>query len=333
MDVAPYPLTFEPILMGKVWGGRHLERFGKQLPPEIRIGESWEVADLPVTSPSGAGGGAARSIIANGPLAGRSLHDALGMWREELVGVHWGAAPDFPLLVKLLDASEHLSVQVHPTADYVASHPGAFVKTESWVVLHAEPGAMLYKGLRPGADRSDLAAAVTAGTLPEVLEAFPATPGECHHLPSGTVHALGAGIVVAEFQSPSDTTFRLYDWAVEYGRAGRSLHIDAALEAMTEHPPPPVTSLPATQAVGVLASTERYLLQMAYVAPGTTLDLDPMACSVVMPTAGRPTLVAQSVQLALGPGTTAVVPAAAPHPVLHGGDLPATVLIATLTAT
>jgi hypothetical protein len=130
--------VFEPILLEKVWGGRRLERYGKKLPPGKLIGESWEVADLPATSESGAGGGPARSVIANGALAGRTLHDALELWGEGLLGPKppWPGGA-YPLLVKFLDARENLSVQVHPSPAYAAAHPGAHLKTECWYVLQA----------------------------------------------------------------------------------------------------------------------------------------------------------------------------------------------------
>ena len=139
-------------------------------------------------------------------------------------------AGGFPLLVKYLDAREHLSVQVHPSPDYAKSHEGAHLKTESWLILDADEGAMLYKGLKPGTSGADLQRAIESGTVPDLLIAEPAVVGQCHTLPSGTVHALGAGVLVAEVQTPSDTTFRVYDWAKEYGRDGRELHIDQALE-------------------------------------------------------------------------------------------------------
>lgn len=227
---SPYPLVLTPILKPKVWGGRALERFGKQLPDSEPTGESWELADLDSTNPSGGGGDPAHSTIANGDLKGKTIRDAVELWGSALIDttkLHNGA---FPLLVKYLDAREHLSVQVHPSPAYADAHPDAHLKTESWVVLHAEPHAVLYKGLKPGTTKDDLRDAIEAGTVPVLLTQVPAVVGECHTLPSGTVHALGAGIVVAEVQTPSDTTYRVYDWAAEYGRAGRELHTDQAVE-------------------------------------------------------------------------------------------------------
>lgn len=308
---APYPLICRPILMEKVWGGRRLERFGKALPPGAFIGESWEVADLAATSVSGGGGGEARSVIANGPLAGGTLHEAIGLWGEALIGSA-RPTPDggFPLLVKYLDARENLSVQVHPSPSYAAAHPECHLKTECWYILEAEPGAVIYKGVKPGVTPESFARSIRAGTAVECLEAAPAVAGECHALPSGTCHALGAGVLVAEVQTPSDTTFRVYDW----GRAGRELHIEQALACIEFGPAPAATRVPDGQRCARLVSTEFFMLDIAHAAAA-----DPLTVGygngpfVVMCLSGGGRL--RSVEgrfedVRLGAGETALVPAA-----------------------
>ena len=231
--MALYPLLLEPIYKEKVWGGRALERFGRHLPggAGTRIGESWELADLDRTSPSGGGGGGAYSRIRNGPLSERFLHDALLDFGGELSG-GLRATRGFPLLVKYLDAREHLSVQVHPSPAYAADHPEAHLKSEAWYIVDAEPDAVLYKGVREGTTRESFARAIEEGTVEDLLIAVPAVPGECHYLPSGTCHALGGGVLVAEVQTPSDTTFRVYDW----GRTDRELHVEQALDCIDYGP-------------------------------------------------------------------------------------------------
>ncbi len=265
----PYPLTFEPILMPKVWGGRRLERYAKAMPPIASIGESWEITDLDQTSASGGGGGAARSVVRAGAMSGKTIHEVIEHWGTLLLGERLLASerikqeqgmPSFPLLVKYLDAREHLSVQVHPSPEYASAHADAFLKTESWHVIEAEEGSVIFKGLREGVTPERLREAIGAGTVPEVLRAVPAVVGECHTLPSGTVHALGAGVLVAEIQTPSDTTFRLYDWTREYDRPERELHIAQALECADFGPPiRPGTLSPETDR-GVVAETEFYRL-------------------------------------------------------------------------
>ena len=228
----PYPLVLTPILKEKVWGGRRLETLGKDLPEAVNVGESWELADLSATSPDGGGGGDARTVIDNGAMRGLTLHEAITAMGPNLLGnTRLTGSGDFPLLVKFLDARENLSVQVHPSPEYARDNPGppeAHLKTESWYVLDAEPGSVIYRGVAPGTSRDEFARCIREGTVEDVLIAHEAVPGEVHHLPSGTCHALGAGVMVAEVQTPSDTTFRVYDW----GRTHRTLHIEQALECI-----------------------------------------------------------------------------------------------------
>ena len=224
-------LTFHPILVTKPWGGRALERFGKTLPIGELVGESWEIADLPDGTATDAA--ESHSYVASGPQRGLALSALIATYGSDFLGTAT-AMPDgaFALLVKLLDANEHLSIQVHPNAEYVARHSGAALKTESWYVLDARPGAVLYKGFRDGVSIADVAATAGTPAIVELLQTFDARPGDFHHLPAGVVHALGAGVVVAETQTPSDTTFRIYDWTEEYGREPRTLHITEALETL-----------------------------------------------------------------------------------------------------
>ena len=231
-----YPLKFEPIYKPKVWGGRSLARLGKTLPggEDHGIGEAWELADLGSTSASGGGGGAERSVIVNGPLAGQTFHAAIDGYCADMLGdLPLNEQDAFPLLVKFLDAQENLSVQVHPSPEYAADHPEASIKHEAWYIVDAAPGAAIYKGVREGTTPSEFRAALEAGELEPLLVRHPVEPGQCHYLPSGTCHALGAGVVVAEVQTPSDTTYRVYDW----GRSGRELHIEEAMQCIHFGPP------------------------------------------------------------------------------------------------
>ncbi|MCH7901723.1 MAG: class I mannose-6-phosphate isomerase [Acidobacteria bacterium] len=309
-----YPLVLNPILKEKVWGGRRLEHYGKVLAAGSQVGESWEVADMPATSPSGGGGDEARSLILNGLLAGRQLHDAVVQWGSDLLGdVRLTPNGDFPLLVKFLDAREHLSVQVHPTAAYVAAHPGAHLKDESWYVVEAEPGAHLFKGLEDGVTRDTFIAAVAGGSVVELLKAWPAVPGDVYHLPSGTVHALGAGVLVAEVQTPSDTTFRIYDWAKEYSRAGRELHVEAALASMDFGPVAGPNRLPPGEGFARLVDTDHFSIWEVR-GPASLKPPAKEGCEVVMVLSGELTLDAVDesyTAVRLAAGSTAVLPAAA----------------------
>lgn len=224
-----YPLKFEPIFKRRIWGGRNLESMlGKRLPPQEPIGESWELADLEHD----------QSVVAAGPAAGRTLAQLVADWGTDLMGRASLFDGRFPLLIKFLDACDVLSVQVHPDEAYVQRHGGdARVKHEAWYVLHAQPDGCIYRGLKPGTDRPAFEAAVKAGNTRELLHHIPVKAGQSYYLPSGTVHALGAGVVVAEIQTPSDTTFRLFDWNrvdVATGRP-RDLHVAEALECIHFH--------------------------------------------------------------------------------------------------
>jgi len=212
------PLQFEPILKAKTWGGRKLAtRLGRELPGDGPFGESWEICGLP--------GNVSRAR--GGHLDGKTLNELVKENADALLGDAASATrEEFPLLIKYLDANEALSVQAHPRP------PAVDVKDEAWYIVDADEGAVVYIGLRPGVDLDALQAAAQRGDDPETyLNTFPANTGDCFCLPSGVVHALGAGILVAEVQTPSDTTYRLYDWGRldQRTKQPRELHVDQVL--------------------------------------------------------------------------------------------------------
>ncbi len=221
------PLRFRPILKARTWGGQALAGLGKTAPAGAPgpWGESWEIADLAPPVVDGV------SRVQGGAFDGCTLTELMRAHRRAVLGTVAASEGDrFPLLVKFLDAAQHLSVQVHPTAAYAARHPGAHLKTEAWVVLDAAPGAVIYRGLRPGTTPDAARAALADGSFRQLLLPQAVQAGDCIALESGLCHALGAGVVVAEVQTPSDTTFRLYDW--DRHDPARPLHLDAALECM-----------------------------------------------------------------------------------------------------
>ncbi len=187
-------------------------------------------------------------------MHGRSLREVVREFGAALLGgVSATSNGEFPLLVKFLDAREHLSVQVHPSAGYAAAHPGAHLKTECWYVLEAEAvngtPPVIFTGLKPGVTREQVAAALSGGEgegIVPLLQSVEARVGDCHTLPSGTLHALGAGVLVAEVQTPSDTTYRVYDWTREYGRAKRAMHVTEAMACIdfASLPPAPMRREP-----------------------------------------------------------------------------------------
>jgi mannose-6-phosphate isomerase len=232
------PVVLVPLFKEKPWGGRRLDTlFDKQLPGDKPIGESWEVVSLPGNE----------SVVRDGPLAGQTLAELVAQWGLDLLGPVSLFDGRFPLLVKFLDACDHLSVQVHPKPDPSDPHgwrPG--IKHEAWYILHAEPDAELYVGLNPNVSPEDVQRVANTPEMVNVLRTWQGRTGDCYYLPSGTLHALGKGLVVAEVQTPSDVTFRAYDWnRVGLDGQPRELHIDDALanirydvtEDMVRQPP------------------------------------------------------------------------------------------------
>jgi len=214
-----YPLKFHPIYKEKIWGGRNLKRlFGRRLPEGKRIGESWELADLKEGV----------SVVANGPAAGTTLTEITRQWGPRLLGPTKPTDDGrFPLLLKLLDANDMLSLQVHPDARAVAEiGPDAALKTECWYIVESRDG-VIYKGVRPGVRPEEFRRAIQTDTVQDVVRHIPVGGGDFHYLPAGTVHAIGAGLVIAEVQTPSDTTYRVTDW----GR-GREIHVERSMQCI-----------------------------------------------------------------------------------------------------
>lgn len=216
------PMRFRRRTLEKVWGGRRLERVpGIVLPPTQPIGESWEISDRDEEP----------SVVADGPLAGVKLRDLVARRRVELLGrARTTAGGRFPLLVKYLDTSQALSVQVHP----VASDPrtGEEAKTEAWYFLHAEPDSRVWLGLAPGATREAFTAAAGTRAIVDLVREWPVRAGDVAFVRGGTVHAIGAGVTVLEVQENSDTTHRLYDWdRVGLDGKPRPIHVEHALRS------------------------------------------------------------------------------------------------------
>jgi mannose-6-phosphate isomerase len=222
MPACDHILRFQPIFRRYLWGGRRLGAvLGKPIGPEDDYAESWELVDH----------GADQSVVRFGPLAGTTLGELVQKHGADLFGKGGASPRSFPLLMKLLDCNRTLSVQVHPNDEQAAKlTPPDLGKTEAWVVLAAEPGSKIYAGLKPGVTRDDLAAALAAGRCETMLHEFEPRVGDCVFIPAGTIHALGAGLLIAEIQQASDTTFRLFDWnRVDAQGQPRPLHIEQSL--------------------------------------------------------------------------------------------------------
>jgi mannose-6-phosphate isomerase len=215
-------IRFTPIYQSRVWGGRRMETLlGATLPDATTpFGEAWTVCDRPE----------APSVTADGV----SLHELWTQHREEVFGkaLVSSTSPTFPLLMKILDACDDLSIQVHPPASMAEALKGE-PKTEMWFIAHADPGAKIYAGLKPGATRADFETALANGTVADVVHVIEARTGECLFIPSGRVHAIGAGLLIYEIQQNSDTTYRVFDWnRVGLDGKPRALHVQESMQSI-----------------------------------------------------------------------------------------------------
>lgn len=220
------PFRFHSIYQPRIWGGQSMRTMlGRELPDrETAYGEAWEISDRPE----------AMSIVKDGEWEGMPLHRLWEEHRQEIFGPGYERFPRFPLLCKILDARENLSVQVHPPERTAAARQGE-VKNEIWYVLHASPDALIYGGMEENATLPDIRHAAETGQMEQLIRSTHLEPGEHLYIPAGLVHAIGAGHLIAEIQQNSDTTYRLYDWnrTDDSGR-GRELHLEQALDSIGE---------------------------------------------------------------------------------------------------
>ncbi|RKX36267.1 MAG: mannose-6-phosphate isomerase [Verrucomicrobia bacterium] len=218
-----HPLRFKPLYQERVWGGTHLAtQLGRSLPAGRKIGESWEIVDRPGD----------QSVIVSGSLAGRTLREAIESEGASIMGPGWDRSRPFPILVKWLDCTDRLSLQVHPPAE-VAAHLGGEPKTEHWYIAAASSDSHLIAGLRRGATREAFESAITSSTVEDLIHRFKVSAGDSILVESGRLHAIDAGNLILEIQQNSDTTYRVYDW----GRVGldgeaRELHIERSMQSI-----------------------------------------------------------------------------------------------------
>ncbi|QDT12566.1 type I phosphomannose isomerase catalytic subunit [Planctomycetes bacterium K23_9] len=253
----PTPLRFRPVIKQTIWGGRRLgETLGKPIGDQGDYAESWEVVDH----------GADQSIVVGGDAAGKSLQQLVHQHADWLLGKHRAdSTGQFPLLLKYLDCNRVLSVQVHPDDQYGAQMPVPDRgKTEAWYIVASEPDSLIYAGLKSGVDRDALSKAVADGQTEKVLHSFHPAAGDVVFIPAGTVHALGAGLLVAEIQQSSNTTFRLFDWN-RVGADGnpRELHVQQSLE-VSDYQSGPVAARSSDQSAAgwqELVRCDKFVLQ------------------------------------------------------------------------
>jgi mannose-6-phosphate isomerase len=315
-----HPLLLQPRYRRYIWGGRRFATaLGRDLPLGDDYAESWELVDR----------GDDQSIVAAGPLEGRTLGSLVRDHGHDLLGRH-APLPAFPLLFKFLDACRDLSVQVHPDDARAAKLlPPDRGKTEAWYVVDALPESRIYAGLRAGVDQTALAQAIRAGRCETVMHSFVAKPGDCIFIPAGTVHAIGAGLLVAEIQQSSDVTYRLFDW----NRTGpdgkpRPLHVDAGVEAVTRLGPvnPVVPASSADPAMKRLVTGDFFIFDEVRPAGTWSVGGDD-ACHFIAVLEGMLHLDDAWNLPPLGRGQTLLLPAVIGRQALHAAPAtPATLL-------
>lgn len=318
--MVPALLGMRPRYVEKLWGGDRLarlpakQRLGHAPPVGVRIGESWEVADLPAGS----------STVEGGPLHGATLFELVERFGAALVG---DAAPvidgraRFPLLLKLIDAGDDLSVQVHPDATWAATHPGTSSKDEAWLVVEAATGARVLHGTRDDVDAASFRAALDARRADAALRSVPVRAGDLLRVEPGTLHAIGRGCLLLEVQEPSDTTFRVWDFdRVDVDGKKRALHVEEALAvARFGSRAPPLLPRPAPGQPAVVAPG--YTLTLVEVAAGRSASLPSTRAGVAgaaFALSGAVRLdAADGVSVELQAGGSAVVCAHAPRVTAH----------------
>ncbi len=300
-----YPLTFQPIFKERIWGGRNLERlYHKPLPPEVPIGESWEISDRPGDA----------SVIANGPLAGKDLRWLMEHHAAELLGSAKPPGTRFPILVKIINAEDKLSLQVHPPAAIAASLGGE-PKTEMWYIADATPEAWLFAGLKRGTTRQEFERKLQAGAVADCFHRIPVKAGDVMFLPSGRVHAIGAGLVIFEIQQNSDTTYRVFDWN-RMGLDGkpRELHLRHSLDSIDFNDFEPrliqsIYSRNETLKVRYLVDDPLFRVDACQVRRGQRFHISSPGAQILGLLRGRLQISHNAATLELAPGQFALLPA------------------------
>lgn len=328
MQTDLYPLTFHPIYRDYLWGGSRIaQRFGRTDAP-ARCAEAWEVA----AHPDG------NSVVEEGPLAGRDLADLCRSFGAALCG-SLNESDRFPLLIKLIDAKERLSVQVHPDDENAARYGGE-AKTEMWYILDADPDSVLYAGLQPNVGPRIFHDALVDKQVPPLLRSVPATPGRALYMPGGTVHAIGEGCLILEVQQNSNTTYRVYDWD-RVGADGkpRELHVLKAMEVIDWRAPSLglLAPVPDKRPAGAnprsrIVRSDFFRMDALRLESPETVALDGTTFQALFVAEGSVRVEwGEGRAIRLACGRSCLVPAALPaYALTPEGDTPAKVLITSL---
>ncbi len=218
-------IKFNPVLKEKIWGGTKLMKFLNKNSQKKNIGESWEVSDVEGDI----------SVVVNGDLKGKSLKEIINLYKSKLIGekVYQKFGNKFPLLIKFIDANTPLSIQLHPDDELAGERHNSFGKTEMWYIVQADENANLVVGFKKDSNKEEYLKHLENKTLPEILNTDEVTEGDAYFIPAGRIHAVGAGVLLAEIQQTSDITYRIYDWDRRDSKGNyRELHTGSALDAI-----------------------------------------------------------------------------------------------------
>lgn len=308
-----YPLSFTPILKERIWGGTKLQTVLNKSSLSKNMGESWELSAVSDDI----------SVVNNGAAKGKTLTELIDLFPEELLGekVLSKFGKQFPLLFKFIDAKEDLSIQVHPNDQLAKARHNSFGKTEMWYVMQADENARLIVGFKNSSNQKEYISHLQQGTLLDLLEAYPVQTGDVFYLETGTIHAIGAGVLLAEIQQTSDITYRLYDWGrVDANGEARELHTDLALEAINYNTTKSkitydniVENKSVTVVDSVYFKTNYLQLSSSY-----SWIKKEDAFTVFMCVEGKCSLTCDGEQFSLVKGQTILIPASITHFVLEG---------------
>jgi mannose-6-phosphate isomerase len=297
-----YPLVFHPSFHYRIWGGSKLKYFGKDI-REDNIGESWEISTVPEFV----------SVVANGMLKGKNLDDLVKEYKDRLVGkkVYQKYGDKFPLLIKILDAAQPLSVQVHPNDEYAKTHHNSFGKTEMWYVLDSEPDSEIILGFQKGINKNIFIENIEKNTLNSILRKIHPEKGNVIYIPSGRIHAMGKGVTVVEIQQNSDVTYRIYDYdRIDKNGQKRELHLKQAQEVIDfSFVQNPFTQYDKTAKETIVLTSPFFTVSMMEVDENKILNNLQDTFRIVICIGGECSIMNQTISVILKKGQTVLLPA------------------------
>lgn len=304
-NIVNAPIRFVPYLKSVIWGGDRICEYKGIPQPEPRIGESWEISAVP----------GHESVVAEGPYKGKTLPDLIARFGEQLLGKKVMAATDgkFPLLIKIIDANDNLSVQVHPDDELAKARHNSLGKTEMWYIIRTAPGARIYAGLNTPMTPDDYVRRVENGTFAETIASYESAPGDVFFIPAGRVHAIGAGNLLAEIQQSSDITYRIYDYDRRDAQGNpRQLHTAEAKDAICYEVLDDYRNPRTEDQEGSVPLVEcNYFDTSKVIVDGSMqLPVSPDSFSIIICTEGDCTISCPYGDTMLHPGQTVLIPAA-----------------------